>query len=75
MCQKKNTHNVDFSTSNDWFIGGACGLDLILQNQRCKAPSTCGKNDSRLHFVWRTFPASTILLSLDLCFLHVDSVD
>ena len=28
----KNTHSVDFWTSSDWLIGGACGLDLISQN-------------------------------------------
>ena len=72
---ERNSHNVAFWTSNDWFIGGACGLDLISQNQRCRALSTCGKNDSWFHFVWRTFPASTIPLSLHLCFFHVDSVD
>ena len=76
VCWKnKNTYYVDFWTRSAWLIGGACGLDLISQNQRCRALSTCGKNDSRLRFVLRTFPASTISLSLHLCFFHVDSVD
>ena len=56
-------------------MGGACSLDLISQNQRCRALSTCGKNDSWFRFVCRTFPASTISLSLHFCFFHVDSVD
>ena len=40
-----------------------------------QALSTCSKNDSQLCFMLRTFPASTISLSLDLCFFHVYSVD
>ena len=71
----KNTYYVDFWTSNDWFMGGACGLDLISQNQRCRALSTWGRKDSRLRFWLSTLPASTILLILPLCFFHVDSVD
>ena len=71
----KNTHNVAFWTSNDWFMGGACGLDLISQNQRWRAVSTWGRKDSRLCFWLSTLPASTISLILPLCFFHVDSVD
>ena len=71
----KNTHNVAFWTSNDWFMGGACGLDLISQNQRWRALSTWGRKDSRLRFWLSTLPASTISLILPLCFFHVDSVD
>ena len=71
----KNTYYVDFWTSNDWFMGGACGLDLISQNQRCRALSTWGRKDSRLRFWLSTLPASTISFILPLCFFHVDSVD
>ena len=71
----KNTYYVDFWTSNDWFMGGACGLDLISQNQRCRALSTWGRKDLRLRFWLSTLPASTISLILPLCFFHVDSVD
>ena len=71
----KNTYYVDSWTSNDWFMGGACGLDLISQNQKCRALSTWGRKDSRLHFWLSTLPASTISLILALCFFHVDSVD
>ena len=71
----KNTYNVDFWTSNDWFMGGACGLDLISQNQRCRALSTWGRKDSWLRFWLSTLPASMISLILPLCFFHVDSVD
>ena len=71
----KNTYYVDFWTSNDWFMGGACSLDLISQNQRCRALSTWGRKDSRLRFWLSTLPASTISLILPLCFFHVDSVD
>ena len=71
----KNTYYVDFWTSNDWFMGGACGLDLISQNQRCRALSTWGRKDSQLRFWLSTLPASTISLILPLCFFHVDSVD
>ena len=77
-----NTHaggverNKILLKSSAWFISGACFLYLISPNRRCKALSSRGKNDSWLHFVWRTFPASTISLSLDLCFFfHVDSMD
>ena len=56
-------------------MGGACGLDLISQNQRCRALSTWGRKDSRLYFWLSTLPASTISLILALCFFHVDSVD
>ena len=58
----------------DWW-GGACGLDLISQNQRCRALSTWGRKDSRLRFWLSTLLASTISLILALCFFHVDSVD
>ena len=71
----KNTYYVDFWTSNDWFMGGACSLDLISQNQRCRALSTWGRKDSRLRFWLSTLPASTISFILPLCFFHVDSVD
>ena len=71
----KNTYYVDFWTSNDWFMGGACGLDPISQNQRCRALSTWGRKDSQLRFWLSTLPASTISLILPLCFFHVDSVD
>ena len=71
----KNTHNVAFWTSNDWFMGGAWGLDLISQNQRWRALSTWGRKDLRLCFWLSTLPASTISLILPLCFFHVDSVD
>ena len=71
----KDDKNVAFWTSNDWFIGGACGLDLISQNQRCRALSTWGRKDSRLRFWLSTLPASTISLILPLCFFHVDSID
>ena len=56
-------------------IGGACGLALISENQRCRARSTWGRNDSLLHLVSITLPESTIPLSLVLCFFHVDNVD
>ena len=71
----KDTYNVDFWTSNAWLIGGACGLDLISQNQRCNALSTWGRNDSRLRLVSRTLPSSTMPFNLLLCFFHVDIVD
>ena len=70
-----NTYYVAFWTRSDWLIGGACGLDRISQNQRCKALSTWGRKDSRLRFWLRTLPASTISFSLALCFFHVDRVD
>ena len=71
----KNTHNVAFWTKNDWLMGGACGLDLISQNQIWRALSTWGRKDSRLHFCLSTLPVSTISLILPLCFFHVDSID
>ena len=71
----KYTYNVDFWTSNAWLIGGACGLDLISQNQRCNALSTWGRNDSQLRLVARTLPSSTMPFNLLLCFFHVDIVD
>ena len=71
----KDTYNVDFWMSNAWLIGSACGLDLISQNQRCNALSTCGINDSRLHLVSRTLPSSTMPFNLFLCFFHVEIVD
>ena len=71
----KNTYYIDFWASNDWFMGGACGLDLISQNQRCRALSTWGRKDSQLRFWLSTLPASTISLILALCFFDVDSID
>ena len=71
----KNTYYVALLMSNCWLMGGACGLDLKLQNQICNALSTCGRKDSRLRLVLRTLPASTMSFSLDLCFFHVDKVD
>ena len=71
----KDTYNVDFWMSNAWLIGGACGLDLISQNQRCNALSTCGIKDSRLRLVSRTLPSSTMPFNLFLCFFHVETVD
>ena len=70
-----NTYNVAFWASSAWLSGGACGLDRISQNQRCKALSTWGRKDSRLRFWLRTLPASTISFNLALCFFHVDRVD
>ena len=39
----RNTHNVDFWTSNDWFMGGACGLDLISQTKDAEPSPTWGR--------------------------------
>ena len=70
-----DTYNVAFWMSNAWLIGGGCGLDLISQNQRCNALSTCGRNDSRLRLVLSTLPSSTMPFNLLLCFFHVEIVD
>ena len=69
------TYYVAFCMSNDWLSGGACGLDLISQNHKWSALSTCGRKDSWLRLVLRTLPASTISCNFVLCFFHVDSVD
>ena len=68
--KNKNTYYVDFWTRSAWLM-----VEHVVWISSHKTRDTCGKNDSRLRFVLRTFPASTISLSLHLCFFHVDSMD
>ena len=70
-----DTYYVAFCMSIAWLSGGGFGRDLMSVNQRCNALSTCGRKDSRLRFIFSTLPASTISLSLFLCFFHVDKVE
>ena len=71
----KNTHNVAFWTSNDWFIGGDVAW-ISFHKTKDEGPSPleveriCGYASG-----WILCQHPPFSLILPLCFFHVDSVD